>query len=304
MSAPDTRLKAPKTPLKRISRNSLRAQALSTSQANQPNPNLRSSEPPESFKDPLKSISPLFSDLSDSIQDLHTNLIRLDQVCENLNGFNQSFSSYLYGLRMIYYTTDFDEAPDEIGFKEFKKRKVEIEEMRLKLKLVEDEKKMSNSLDHHRFDQDVSGYEQADQSSTSGIAQNRDYSKPHQPVQSTSHQASGSGSGSRGPSQQPKSFKSQTKAQQKQLLRSTEPIMKTLPIKFREQQPSRSEMEKVICLLFLNPNGLSLKQVVKLDPTLALHRARECVTALVAAKQASKSNEDVSFFWMKILSVS
>lgn len=70
--------------------------------------------------------------------------------------------------------------------------------------------------------------------------------------------------------------------------------MASLPLKFREQQPSRQEMERVICLLLLYPIGLPLKQIVKLEPSLALHRARECATALVAARQATKLNRDVS----------
>ncbi|KAH9811522.1 hypothetical protein DFH28DRAFT_981180 [Melampsora americana] len=263
MSAPETRLKAPKTP------------------RNEEEEGKRENE--NQF-DPLRSLSPLFLNLSESIEDLQTNLIQLDQVCQFLDGFNQSFSSYLYGLRMSFYTTEFEEGPDEESLRD---KEEEEEEEQLRLKVEEEEKKRLNQMED-RFR--VRTYEVADQSNMSGISQTREVSTKshsfHHPQPSTSTSTSNR------TSKLPRPFKSQSKAQQKQLMKSTEPIMTTLPIKFREQQPSRQEMEKVICLLFLNPHGLSLKQIVKLDPTLALHRARECATALVAAKQATKLNQD------------
>lgn len=88
----------------------------------------------------------------------------------------------------------------------------------------------------------------------------------------------------------PKSYTQQSKAQQKQLLKFTESYLASLPIKYREQQPHRHEMELVIILLRLNLKGLLVKEIVKLEPTLAMHRARECATTLVAAKLATKIN--------------
>ncbi|KAG0147829.1 hypothetical protein CROQUDRAFT_132278 [Cronartium quercuum f. sp. fusiforme G11] len=290
MSALDSRPKPPKTPLRRVPPNVLRAQALSGSHPSRQNPNVESQEETiaqESLG--LESLGPLFSDLAEAVSDLHMNLTNLDLVCQDLDGFNQAFSTYLYGLRMSHYTTGFDEAPDHESF-EFareRRKKAQQEEEEERRRVKEDEKvKLAEALERS---QEASRFELADRSiaSTSSSHQ-RGIPRPTSSITTNLH-------GTSKPHTQSKSLKNftnSTRAQQRQLIRSTEPILSTLPLKFREKQPSRQEMEKVICLLLIYPNGLGLKQIIKLEPTLALHRARECCTALVAAKQATKFNKD------------
>ncbi|POW08668.1 hypothetical protein PSTT_07333 [Puccinia striiformis] len=294
------RLKAPKTPLKRVSRNSLRTSTLSGSY---PPP---SSEPRH---------TPMV-ELEDAQADLHINLSNLDLVCLDLDGFNEAFSAFIYGLRVNSYVTDFDEAPKLQSFRDAHARKEAervqqaleqaqqearrlIEESQSKQKLVPSfalsQKNppsvliYSNSYQEESFATNEHSMitRSANQASTSSNNTNNQRGGNNKASCSSSTTTSKITGATK-----PKNFSQATKTQQKQLLKFTEKIMINLPLKFREQQPHRHEMEIVISLLKLHPNGLFIKDIVKLEPTLVMHRARECATALVAAKKAVKINKD------------
>jgi len=95
----------PTTPLRRISSYSLRSLSLSHSQ---------SRDPTSTSESPLSHLSPLFAELADSISDFVANAEGLSQLTNNLNKFNQGFSSYLYGLRTNSYTFDFNNVKHNI----------------------------------------------------------------------------------------------------------------------------------------------------------------------------------------------
>jgi DASH complex subunit DAM1 len=88
----------PRTPIRRISRGSLRALSLSAS---------RDSQYPSA--DPLAHLAPLITELRDQFDDLAANFDALDHVNESLDGFNEAFASYLYGLKINAYTGVFDQ---------------------------------------------------------------------------------------------------------------------------------------------------------------------------------------------------
>ncbi|KAI9621244.1 hypothetical protein KEM48_007783 [Puccinia striiformis f. sp. tritici PST-130] len=294
------RLKAPKTPLKRVSRNSLRTSTLSGSYpppSSEPGQSIQADKTPTST-DPashLAHLAPLWVELEDAQADLHINLSNLDLVCQDLDGFNEAFSAFIYGLRVNSYVTDFDEAPKLQSFRDAHARK-EAERVQQALeqaqqearRLIEESQSKQNyqeeSFATNEHSMITRSANQASTSSNNTNNQRGGNNKASCSSSTTTSKITGA--------TKPKNFSQATKTQQKQLLKFTEKIMINLPLKFREQQPHRHEMEIVISLLKLHPNGLFIKDIVKLEPTLVMHRARECATALVAAKKAVKINKD------------
>jgi len=60
---------------------------------------------------PLKLFEPAFSELSDAMADLETNMLHFQLIHESLARFNESFASFLYGLNMNAFCVDFPEGP-------------------------------------------------------------------------------------------------------------------------------------------------------------------------------------------------
>lgn len=85
----------PTTPLRRISASSLRS--LSRSQSHAPS------------TQPLAHLAPLFAEFADAASDLAGNLQGLEALQQKLEGFNEAFAGYLYGIRMNAYAVDFPE---------------------------------------------------------------------------------------------------------------------------------------------------------------------------------------------------
>ena len=86
----------PTTPLRVSSRTSLRdSQGHSTSLGYE--------------ESPLQSLEPAFAELSDSMADLEANFMHLQLMHESLLRFNESFASFLYGLKMNAFCVDFPE---------------------------------------------------------------------------------------------------------------------------------------------------------------------------------------------------
>lgn len=87
----------PTTPLRRLSAPSLRALSLSHSLSR----GSTSAEPP------LAHLAPVFAELADAVSDLTANCEQLQRVNERLDGFNEAFAAWLFGLRANGYTVDF-----------------------------------------------------------------------------------------------------------------------------------------------------------------------------------------------------
>ncbi|KAK2628871.1 hypothetical protein QTJ16_001974 [Diplocarpon rosae] len=60
---------------------------------------------------PLEAFEPSFAELSDSMADLELNFMNLQVLNDSLSRFSENFASFLYGLNMNAFTTDFSEAP-------------------------------------------------------------------------------------------------------------------------------------------------------------------------------------------------
>lgn len=82
----------PSTPIRRISRGSLRAFSLSQSQS-------QSQLSADAPVDPLAHLKPLLQETADALDVLADNFTALNQVNDYLDGFNESFASFLYGLK-------------------------------------------------------------------------------------------------------------------------------------------------------------------------------------------------------------
>lgn len=58
---------------------------------------------------PLEAFEPSFAELSDSMADLELNFMNLQVLNDSLARFSENFASFLYGLNMNAFTTDFPE---------------------------------------------------------------------------------------------------------------------------------------------------------------------------------------------------
>ena len=119
MSQQQPRSSRPTTPLRRISSHSLRSLSLSHSQSQS------HASHPSNDDDALAHLSPVFSELADSVSDLVANCERLGEISFNLDRFNEAFASYLYGLRINSYTFDFKHPPNKINFQLAQQRRLE-----------------------------------------------------------------------------------------------------------------------------------------------------------------------------------
>ncbi|EKD14198.1 dash complex subunit [Drepanopeziza brunnea f. sp. 'multigermtubi' MB_m1] len=66
---------------------------------------------------PLEAFEPSFAELSDSMADLELNFMNLQVLNDSLSRFSENFASFLYGLNMNAFTTDFPEAPISDSFR-------------------------------------------------------------------------------------------------------------------------------------------------------------------------------------------
>jgi DASH complex subunit DAM1 len=99
MSRPSTA--RPTTPIRRISRGSLSALALSQSAA--------------TVHDPLSHLEPVIREVADSLEILTENMASLCQINNDLDDFNEAFAGFLFGLKMNAYAVDFTEVRSPLG---------------------------------------------------------------------------------------------------------------------------------------------------------------------------------------------
>ena len=88
-SHPPARRHGPTTPLRRVSRGSF------------------SKDRPPNDPFPLESLEPAFAELSDALTDLNANFEQLQDMHSSLARFSESFASFLYGLNMNAFCSEF-----------------------------------------------------------------------------------------------------------------------------------------------------------------------------------------------------
>jgi DASH complex subunit DAM1 len=87
----------PTTPLRPLSRSSLRLSYTPSQGGYNP------------YANPLSSLEPAFAELSDSMADLEANFMHLQLMQESLARFSDCFASFLYGLNVNAWCVDFPE---------------------------------------------------------------------------------------------------------------------------------------------------------------------------------------------------
>ncbi|GAA98515.1 uncharacterized protein L969DRAFT_18175 [Mixia osmundae IAM 14324] len=209
---------------------------------------------------PLAHLESVFGELRDAMEDYSSHMASLCEINNGLDRFNQAFAGYLYGLKMNAYTTEYSEAPAKISYELAAQR--------------------------HASQQ------QAQQQPTAAQQPPPKEEPPSTTVTATTSAPAQRGrvtSGTRGRGGAPSSGRNAAAAEKKALAAFAGTILDTLPIKYREQEPHRSEMQSVIILLKRKPEGMSVAEITASDPKIASHRANQCLLALVAAKHATKS---------------
>lgn len=93
----------PTTPLRSVSRTSLRASQTT------PSASLAGSRDKTALEPPLARLEPAFAELSDGMADLEANFIHLQLLNESMARFNENFAAFHYGLNMNAFCVDFPE---------------------------------------------------------------------------------------------------------------------------------------------------------------------------------------------------
>ncbi|KAI9052541.1 hypothetical protein LZ554_003884 [Drepanopeziza brunnea f. sp. 'monogermtubi'] len=75
---------------------------------------------------PLEAFEPSFAELSDSMADLELNFMNLQVLNDSLSRFSENFASFLYGLNMNAFTTDFPEAPIPDSFRRVREQEDQL----------------------------------------------------------------------------------------------------------------------------------------------------------------------------------
>ncbi|GAA5883925.1 hypothetical protein JCM16303_004703 [Sporobolomyces ruberrimus] len=301
MTSTQPRPSRPTTPLRRISSHSLRSLSLSHSQS------LSSSLSPTSPSTALSHLSPLLTELSDSISDLCSNLENLGNVSRDLDRFNEGFSSYLYGLRINSYTFDFKHPPNKVNF--------ELQRERRELEVQRERQDSERSLSPSRRGEEEDGrerdQEEYDRTATMGdstFVTNDEHSFELEPkrngtkttrggiargrgtVGSGIARGRGRGTGRVGTTASAGGIGVMTKRKKEEISAFADPVFPLLPINLRENR--RNECEKVLWTLKENPAGMGLGDLTKhlsnQTPPIPQVRINEVLLALVRAKVATK----------------
>ena len=100
----------PTTPLRPLSRSSLRASSLHRTGGNEPRGGDIEADALGTGANPLDTVlEPQFADLAEGMADLEANLIHLQLQHESLARFAESFASFLYGMEVNAFSVDFPE---------------------------------------------------------------------------------------------------------------------------------------------------------------------------------------------------
>ncbi|BFZ53275.1 DASH complex subunit dam1 [Savitreella phatthalungensis] len=106
MSSVARRAPRPTTPLRRVERGSISALSNSRGHAGSHDDDAHGGEAL-----PLESLDAAFADLADAFADLSANMAHICELGQEVGAFNESFSSFLYGLNVNAFCVDFPEAP-------------------------------------------------------------------------------------------------------------------------------------------------------------------------------------------------
>ncbi|GAA5838809.1 hypothetical protein JCM9279_003867 [Rhodotorula babjevae] len=298
-----SRSSRPTTPLRRLSSTSLRAHSLSHS----------ASRAPASAEHPLAHLSTQFSDLANALSDLTHNCADLDLVHSRLEGVNDSFAAYLWGLRANAYTVDFTEQPDHYSWLLAHERAQLAADQHALERQQQQQQQQQQHLDNHGGDETLhspsraghggGGYGDHAHSETTFFTNDDDsFTVAETPAAAAAARgARGRGGASgiargRGGSASARGGRGgaaggMTKRRKDEMAAFADPIMPLLPIALREGR--RPECEKVLWALRERPAG-----AVMADLAAALSgsgpsgvpqvRINEVLLALVRAKVAIK----------------
>ncbi|CAG8601873.1 8659_t:CDS:2 [Paraglomus brasilianum] len=196
---------------------------------------------------PLDILEGQLAGLADAFTGLQAKFENLQEVHETFLTFNQSFSAFLYGIKMNAHCVEFPEAPSAESFQHVA-QKTEIE-------------------------CDISDEEASSQ---------KEEQKPPQPSQSKVKPKS-------------KQLIQPSKSRAMNIKKFITRLMNGLPLKYREQQPHRNNMELMVKLLVTNPEGLYMQEFVR-QTTMPRVRCNEYLNALVHAKEVVKINRKGQLF--------
>jgi len=220
----------------------------------------------------LAYLTPLFCELADSIQDLRSNFESLDAINEGLDSFNEAFASYLYGLKMNAYAAEFQEAPTAINFElaQCRQAAAAAQQALHSLERRSPSPEPSYSGGHNAASLQDTTFDTNAGDNIPGLLR-------------------GGRGRARVVSARGRGVKTGAHKKKNGLLNFSKAVIETLPIKYREQQPHRQEMEQVIFALRQNPDGLYIADIVKnSSPMVPSHRVNEACLALVRSKHAIK----------------
>ncbi|KAK4051685.1 DASH complex subunit dam1 [Microbotryomycetes sp. JL221] len=258
----------PTTPLRRISASSLRSLSLSHSRSRTQTGSGALHEPP------LQHLSQLFAELADSVSDLTVKLEDLSLINNDLDGFNQAFASYLYGLRINAYTADFLEAPTKLNFDLAARRQPPMS---------------PEAATSHQDSIDVNSSPPGSPSTSMmhhNMTMDSEHSFKQDAQMTTSSSARGGSTGvgrGRGRGRGGKVGTAMTKKKREELAAFSDSIIQLMPIKFREDPERRAEVDKVIAVLRNHPGGLCMSDFGN-EIKVPSHRVNDSLTALVRAK--------------------
>ncbi|CAG8450898.1 13535_t:CDS:2 [Ambispora gerdemannii] len=219
---------------------------------------LRGQPAPVNENSPTDCLKEPISQLASSFETLQKNFEELQVVHDSFAEFNESFSAFLYGLKMNANCIEFSEAPIKEAFSRYTNKKVGTPRkspfksprkspFKSSRKTLAKAQLTSSSVKHFQFP-------------TSLI-------KNIQSPESTP-------------------IPTPTKIPPPNFIKR---VIEGLPLKYREQQPHRTNVEDLLRRLFANPKGLKFEEIMQ-KSKLQRVRCNEYLVALVHAKEVTKEN--------------
>ncbi|CAD6565486.1 MAG: hypothetical protein CYPHOPRED_005661 [Cyphobasidiales sp. Tagirdzhanova-0007] len=222
--------KQPTTPFRRISGGSLSALSASRSREADDGP-------------ALAHLAGVYAELSEAIEDLAVNFEALDAINEDLGQFNEGLACLLYGLRMNAYTSNIIDAPTALTFQlaAGRARQAAEEENAERLNATHSPSPSSPTPSSSACQHPDATFMTINEDNVNGVLHMTAEGKGRSRIASTG-----------------RSGASKTPAQRKKeaLIKFAQPIVATLPIQYREQQPQRADVETVIGGLRQHPDGM------------------------------------------------
>ncbi|UZJ51867.1 hypothetical protein CBS101457_001187 [Exobasidium rhododendri] len=282
----------PTTPIRRVSRGSISSHhRASVSGAG-------------SAVTPLSFLTQAMSDLSYETSTLHSNLECIEEIDNALLTFDESFSMFLYGLRMNAFCVEWPEAPGEENFERLKERK----ERRGDMDLLEGQNTagfgdetvtadvgMSIAGDQTYMTQDEDEAELMQRkpfvSGTSNASK--------QPLKSALKKAGSDAASTTARATKPAATMAGptkgriTAAEKRKREAKAVEIIETLPLEYRGGDPKPGQLAKsvILALIAAGEKGVRIAEIVKM-PDLPQAKINKCMIALVTAKHVIKRSDN------------